>query len=213
MSISNDKPILALDCATPTASVALAVNGTIHTRAVPMGKQAALLVPTLDALLREHGVEYAALGAIITSTGPGSFTGLRIGLAVVHGLALAHQTPVKTLTSLLAVACDVEAENFHVGLNAGKGEVFVQAFTRSGTMPVACGEIQLVKPEALEALSPCYSNVVAVDSPYYVPGPRAETLCRIAPQLAVTPLAEALPLYIRPPDAKTQAPPPWLQTA
>lgn len=197
----NEKPMLAVDCSTTTASLALAVNGAVHERQVPHGRQAAELVPTIDALLKEHGVRYDALGYILTTVGPGSFTGLRIALATVHALSLAHAIPVKAITSLRSVAHDVDADQFHVALNAGKGELFVQEFYKRDGMPESKGDIQLMTPDQLPA------GAITARAP------SAATLCRIAAHLPELPLAQVLPLYIRPPDAIPGALPPWLQTA
>lgn len=196
----NDKPMLAVDCSTTTASIAVAVNGHVHERHVPHGRQAADLVPAIDALLKEHSVRYDGLGFILTTVGPGSFTGLRIALAAVHALALAHTIPVKAITSLQSVAWDV-GHPCHVALNAGKGELFVQEFYFADAKPEAKGDIALMTPDRL----PAGAIIDRV--------PSAATLCRIADALPELPLAEVLPLYIRPPDAKPGTPPPWLQTA
>lgn len=201
MKHGNNKPLLAIDCSTTTASIALAVNDDIHTRSVAHGQQASLLVPTIDALLKEYGVAYDALGFILTTIGPGSFTGLRIALAVVHGLALAHGIPVKAITSLQSVAETVERDRFHVALNAGKGEFSVQEFYRENGKVCAKGDINLMKPDALPA------DTITERAP------EAATLCRLADSLPELTLAQVLPLYIRPPDAKPGTPPPWLQTA
>lgn len=201
MKHGNEKPLLAVDCSTTTASIALAVGGAVHGATVEHGQQAARLVPAIDKLLKTHGVRYDALGAILTTIGPGSFTGLRIALATVHGLALAHSIPVKAITSLQSVAETVEAAQFHVALYAGKGEWFVQEFYRDQQMVSPHGDIALMKPDALPAGT--ITDRV----------PEAATLLRLAVSLPELPLTEVLPLYIRPPDATPGAPPPWLQTA
>lgn len=195
----NDKPMLAVDCSTTTASIALAVGGHVHRREVPHGRQAADLVPAIDALMKEYAVAYNGLGFILTTIGPGSFTGLRIALATVHGLALAHGVAVKAITSLQSVANTVDAPSCHVALNAGKGEWFVQEFYRRDGKAEAGGEIMLMKPEQLPAGT--ITDRV----------PDAAALCRGAAMLPTVPLAQVLPLYIRPPDAKPGALPPWLQ--
>lgn len=199
MKHGNNKPLLAIDCSTTTASIALAVNGDIHSLSVAHGQQAALLVPTIDALLKEYGVGYAELGCILTTIGPGSFTGLRIALATVHGLALAHGIPVKAITSLQSVAETVDVEHFHVALNAGKGEFSVQEFYRKDGQVHAKSDIKLMKPDALP------TDTISDRAP------EAATLCRLADTLPELPLAQVLPLYIRPPDAIPGALPPWLQ--
>lgn len=201
MKHGNTKPMLAVDCSTTTASIALAVGGAVHRREVPHGRQAAELVPAIDALLKEYGVRYAELGYLLTTVGPGSFTGLRIALATVHALALAHSIPVKAITSLQSVANGVDAAHCHVALNAGKGEVFVQEFYRDSGKVLPKGDIRMMKPEQLPA------GTIADRVP------DAAKLCRMHAALPEVPLAQVLPLYIRPPDAIPGALPPWLQTA
>jgi tRNA A37 threonylcarbamoyladenosine modification protein TsaB len=127
-------------------------------------------------------------------------------LATLHGLVLAHATPLKILTAPQAVAYAINQPTFHVALNAGKGEIFVQSF--AGTTPTS--DIRLVKPDAIATLADCYGNSLPPNHPHYQSGPQAAVLCRIAPQLPFATLEEAMPLYIRPPDAKISAPPPWL---
>ena len=200
--------ILAFDCTTPVASVALRVDKTCVTRAIEHGKQASLLVPTVDVLLKNQGVHYRDLGCIVTTIGPGSFTGLRIALATLHGLVLAHGTPVKTLTSLEAVAWQLARlphapAQAGIQLNAGKGEVFYQAFRLNTPHPQALSEIALLAPQEVPQEFPLFSHYA----------PHATLLCEIAPMLAVTDIGNAMPLYIRPPDAKLPKKLPWLQEA
>lgn len=212
----SNQPILAFDCSTPLASVALRTGGRVYEQPIPAGKQASLLVATVDALLRAHTLPYSQLAAIVTTLGPGSFTGLRIALATAHGLAQAHATPLKTLTSSDAVARHIALRDdapaqFHVALNAGKGEAFVQHFSRTGATARATDAIHLMPPDAALTLANCYSNLLPETDPFYIGGPQAATLCHIAPMLEATPLADAVPLYIRPPDATPPVQPPWLR--
>lgn len=209
-------PILAFDCSTHTASVALHVNGMIASHTIEHGKQAALLVPTIDALLKEHRVAYGDLAAIVTTLGPGSFTGLRIALATLHGLALAHTTPIKTLTSLEAVAWEVAQKPdappaFQIILDAGKGEVFVQNFMHESKIPIQQDAIRMIAPSEIDASLPFYGNTKHPSDPHYMSGPSASILCTLAEQLPVTAIEKALPLYIRAPDAKIPKKLAWLE--
>jgi tRNA threonylcarbamoyladenosine biosynthesis protein TsaB len=212
----NTKPILAFDCACVGGSVALHVGGVSHTHLLGQTKEAAELIPAIDALMKAHGVAYSALAAIITTVGPGSFTGVRIGLAALHGLALAHPTTIKTLTTLEAMAWAVTQNanaprDFYIALRAGKGEVYAQKFQLSGNTPSASSDITLV-PETFTAWdAPCYGNHLNAEDACFIHGPEAAVLCAIAQHLPTTTLAEAMPLYIRPPDAIAAAPYAWLQ--
>lgn len=202
------KPVLAFDCSTPHASVAVQAGERMVTRQLAQGEQAAMLVPTIDALLEEAGVSYGELGCIVTTVGPGSFTGLRIALATLHGLAQATSATIKTLTASEAIARTLGLPVCLVALHAGKGEIFMQRFQGSES----ASPIELIHPEALPCDLPVYGNILPPEDPHYVSGPHAEALCRMADALPETGIANALPLYIRPPDAKPPAPLPWLQT-
>ncbi len=198
--------VLAFDCSTSEATVAL--NAT--RRVVAYGQQATQLVPTVEALMNEAGIGYDQLDCIVSTIGPGSFTGLRIALATLHGLALATGCSIKTLTSSEAVAWGLSG-HFIVALNAGKGEAFLQEFEVVDGVPRALGGITLHPQGVIETLAlPCYSNVWPAEHALYVAGPDAAVLTRIAPYLPVSALADAMPYYIREADAKIPARPEWL---
>lgn len=203
----KNSSVLAFDCAGLGASISLKAAGIPYRKTLEQNRQAAELVSTIDNLITQAHLRYSDLSHIITTVGPGSFTGLRIGLATLHGVVLATNTPIKTLTSLEAMAWTVlhlpsHPEHFTIAMRAGKGELFAQEFTIQNHAPVAAGEIFLT-PEGNETWpAPCYSNVTAPESPYYLAGPNTDILCDIVDHLPTTSLQEALPLYIRPPDAK-----------
>lgn len=214
----NAKPILAFDCATTGATVALNVNGQIHTRTIGNTRQAAELVPAIDELMKENQTTYRDLGCIVTTLGPGSFTGVRIGLAALHGFALVVHTPIKLLTTLEAMAWDAittknALESFYIALRAGKSEIYAQKFLNKEHHPVANGEIFLTPETRMEWDAPCFSNHIAADASNYILGPDASILCQIADTLPPSTLANAAPLYIRPPDAIAPQTPEWLKRA
>ena len=203
----STKPILAFDSATTGASIALMANGTITTRAIGQTEQAAQLVPAIDGLLNEAGVTYRDLGCIVSTIGPGSFTGVRIGLAALHGFVLVNATPIKTITTLEAMAWQVNVSHeVYITLRAGKGELYAQRFNQTEAL---C-EIILVPETKTDWDAPCFGNHLSETDANYIAGPDASVLCRIADALPTTSLAEAMPLYIRPPDAIVGAPHAWL---
>lgn len=96
--------ILAIECATETASVALrTASGRIERRSAGE-KQSAFLLPAIDALLAEAGLARGAIDAIAASRGPGGFTGVRFGIAVAQGLAFGLDRPVVPVSTLAALA-------------------------------------------------------------------------------------------------------------
>ncbi len=90
------------------------------------GTFSAQLVPQIAALLKKHGYSKTDLGAFAVASGPGSFTGLRVGLAAVKALAEALQKPIVAISLLEAVACGGSARGRVLAvLDASRGDVYV----------------------------------------------------------------------------------------
>src|SRR5436853_6252398 len=98
-------PGLALDTGSPLVSVALARGGAVvAARSVAIERSSARLLEMIREVLEEAGIEIAEVGGIAVLRGPGSFTGVRIGLATVLGFHQALGLPVATPTSFEALA-------------------------------------------------------------------------------------------------------------
>ncbi len=127
--------LLALDCAAGACSVALWTDGAIPaSRCEAMARShAEALLPMVDTVAGEAGVDLRSLDRVAVSVGPGSFTGLRVGLAAARGLALAAACPVIGVGTLEALAW-ATAPDERVGrtvlaaLDARRGEVYIQPF-------------------------------------------------------------------------------------
>ncbi|UCE87015.1 MAG: tRNA (adenosine(37)-N6)-threonylcarbamoyltransferase complex dimerization subunit type 1 TsaB, partial [Deltaproteobacteria bacterium] len=99
--------LLAIETATDRSSVALLRGDALvaEVRAPRDRPAAASLLPALEAVLARAGCRAAELDAFAISIGPGSFTGLRVGLATVKGLAFGSGRPVVPVSTLAAIAC------------------------------------------------------------------------------------------------------------
>ena len=96
---------LALDASTEACSVALEVNGKLFSRYELCPQSHSLhLLPMIDAVLCEAGIKLSNLDGLIFGQGPGSFTGVRIGVGVAQGLAFSANLPVVGVSSLQAMA-------------------------------------------------------------------------------------------------------------
>jgi len=96
---------LALDASTEACSVALEVNGKLFSRYELCPQSHSLhLLPMIDAVLCEAGIKLPNLDGLIFGQGPGSFTGVRIGVGVAQGLAFSANLPVVGVSSLQAMA-------------------------------------------------------------------------------------------------------------
>jgi tRNA threonylcarbamoyladenosine biosynthesis protein TsaB len=97
--------ILGLETSARESSIGLLVNGRTETIHLKESRgQIAELLPAIEQLLNHHTLQLGDLTALAFSAGPGSFTGLRVGLGILQGIALAHDFPVATISSLRVLA-------------------------------------------------------------------------------------------------------------
>jgi tRNA threonylcarbamoyladenosine biosynthesis protein TsaB len=123
--------LLAIDTAAPRLALAiLRDSDRVDTLVEDMATgQAERLFPALDELLGRSGITYKDLTRIAVTTGPGSFTGLRIGLSAARGLGLALGIPVLGIPSLLALSLGAQCDPVAVLLDAKRGEAYFQTFS------------------------------------------------------------------------------------
>jgi len=138
--------VIALDTSTQTLSLALVRSGAtepfVMERYGPPEKQSDLLPRVLLELLARHGLTLADVTGFAVGLGPGSFTGLRIGLATVKGLAYALRVPVGGASSLAALALDgPEGVTIAAVSVARRGELYVGRYRRTGA------SVELLGPE------------------------------------------------------------------
>lgn len=138
--------LVALDSSTLTLSQALVRPGATELVALerhgPPDKQSDMLPGVLLEMLQRHGLSLDDVSGFAIGLGPGSFTGLRIGLATVKGLAYARRVPVAGASSLAALALDgPEAVPVAAISVARRGELYVGRYRRTG------GGVQALAPE------------------------------------------------------------------
>jgi len=153
----SDEIILAFDCARRSRSVALVdlEGATIDWASGSTASSGAGLLPLAEKLMGDHGVDRSRLSALSVSSGPGSFTGVRVGLATAMGLAVGLDIPVFGISTLRALhrvaegALDSESDLFPVAvLPAGRGHLFL-GFSEDGgfrEIRIACEAMSLSLP-------------------------------------------------------------------
>lgn len=154
--------ILAIDTSSAWCSVALSFHQAaplVRHQKVSAGASQVLL-PWVEELLREAAIELADLDAIAIGNGPGAFTGVRLGVAAVQGLAIAAKLPVIPVASLDAIASQLvqipafissEAQSFVVAADARMDEVYWARYQISKhQLPQRQGDIHLTAPEGIE---------------------------------------------------------------
>jgi tRNA threonylcarbamoyl adenosine modification protein YeaZ len=141
--------LLVIDSATAACSVALldADDAVIAAAHEIVGRgHAERLLPMVETLLAGRRPD-----AILVDCGPGSFTGLRVGLAAAHGLAIGWNVPVAGYSSMALIAAASGAAAATVALLGGHGELFVQDY---GGDPIApLNELRSLPPDAAAAAS------------------------------------------------------------
>jgi len=133
--------VLALDAATEACSVALLANGALISRSIESGKSNALKILSMaEEVMAEAQVSLSMLDGIAASIGPGSFTGVRISVAVAQGLAFGADLKVVPVTTLESLALQVlEGPGRALAcLDARMGEVYWGCFA----WDAACGVLQ-----------------------------------------------------------------------
>jgi len=201
--------ILALDTSTAACTAALLLpDGTIvASRDEEIGRgHAERLVPMISEMLEGH-----VPTRLLVGVGPGSFTGLRVGIAAAHGMAIGWSVPLSGMNSLalLAAAAPPGVGKIAAAMTGGHGELFVQTFDRKKLTPT--GPVASLTPE---------KAAEKVDAPLIV-GPGAEALVEArgsGEALPLFPMAsralmlpellrvlDCKPIYIRAPDARPKA--------
>lgn len=183
-------------------------------------KQSGHLVAWIEALLKEAGIAYGDLTAISTTTGPGGFTSIRIGLATARALAFALDIHAYGFTTLQLMATANHAHipqgnKFLCLLPGGREQWFAQAFMHGADAPSPSEEPHLINERSFDEYKQKYeysviyglkegeshANVVIHDTATHAP-----TLARLALYHASISETAPGPVYIRPPDATPPRP-------
>lgn len=219
--------VLGFDTSTPATSVCVLRDDGEAFEHVPGAAEPASpprhggeLLPRIAEVMGEAGLEFADLDAVAVGVGPGTFTGLRVGVATARALAHANGLAVHPVSSLAAVAEGIDAPHRLALIDARRGEVFAGLYGQPGWEPfvaspeavaervreapfnpLAAGDGAVRFREVLEAagarVEPDGSQAHAV---------RALHVCRLAAQAEPVPPESVLPDYLRAPDAQPQTP-------
>ncbi|HEU0317311.1 MAG TPA: tRNA (adenosine(37)-N6)-threonylcarbamoyltransferase complex dimerization subunit type 1 TsaB, partial [Solirubrobacteraceae bacterium] len=225
--------VLGFDTATPATAVAITgTDNDTELRHEPADGErpghVSQLLPLIEQAIEQADTTWDQIERIAVDVGPGTFTGLRIGIATAHGLAHARGLPLAGVSSLEALAAEA-AHDEHEGpvlavLDARRGEAFAAAWTAGGAPllePAALG------PEALaEQVKSLHPGTLAVgdgavrfrgvleaagvavpDDDSALHRVRARQVCLLGGRGSAGDPAQVLPLYLRAPDASPRRSP------
>ena len=226
----SDRPastLLAIETAGSGCSAAVTSGGAVlaaECRAMRHGHAEALF-PIVERVMDRAGLSPAQLDAVAVAIGPGGFTGIRVGLAAAHGIALAVGRPLVGVSSFAAVAARVAAlgdgrlRTLLVALDSRRADLYVQLFAPDGFTPLGAPQALLADrladfvasatggaplliagdaaAEAAAALDGSAGRAIADNSAPDAEGVAAAALSQLR---CAGPAGPVRPLYLRPPD-------------
>jgi tRNA threonylcarbamoyladenosine biosynthesis protein TsaB len=208
--------VLGLDTCLAACSVAILDGERVlaHEREVMARGHQERLAPMAQRAMEAAGLSFSALGRIGVTVGPGSFTGLRVGLAFAKGLGAALAVPVVGVGTLQALAAEAEGLSVAV-IDARRDQVYIQGFgdgralMAPDALPVEVAaarlaELSMGRPVALVGSgAPLLVGLVPGARVIEAEGCDARHVARLA--ALVSDPAPPRPLYLRAPDAKLPA--------
>ncbi len=216
--------VLAIDTALAACSAAVfdTARGILASESLPIARgHAEALMPLIARLMSEAGMAFAGIDRVAVTTGPGSFTGLRVGIAAARGIALAAQKPAVGLSTLSAYAAPHMAADDTVpvvaAIDARHQHVYLQVFGPGGRTSTAPRLAPL--HEAVQAAAAAPAWIVGSAARIIAAGLAEADVARVAvdacdaPDIAwVARVGAAVPegssppkpLYLRAPDAQPQ---------
>lgn len=219
--------LLGFDTSTAASSACVLIEGEQAVETTPPFARlqrppahAAELMPAVAGVMEGAGLGFGELDAIAVGVGPGTFTGLRIGVASARALAGAAGVPLRPVSSPAALAQGIDADWRLALIDAKRGELFAALYGPEGMVwepfaatPEAVGE--RVRSAGLDALAAGDGSVrfrAALEAAGIRVAPdgsgahvvRALHVCRLALEVPDEPPETVLPDYLRAPDAKPQ---------
>lgn len=160
--------VLGIDTAIPTASVALVEDGELLAEEIyarpaernqgggfqPLGNHAEVILPLIESLFEKAQITFQQISGIAVSIGPGSFTGLRIGLATAKGIAYASRVPLVGVSTLHANAARINNFEGIIAslLDARKSELYLALFRRGKVITRLTADAVLSLGSAIDLL-------------------------------------------------------------
>jgi len=217
--------VLAIDTALEACSAAVLdseFGGILARETLPMPRgHAEALMPLVARVMERAGLDFAALDRVAVTTGPGSFTGLRVGVAAARGIALAAGKPAVGISTLSAFAAPFiaadDSRSVVAAIDARHEHIYLQVFGPGGRTLVAPRLASIMEALRIAAsgaprLAGNAAKILASAWPLDAPTPSAVEF-RAAPDVdwvarlgsaAVEADTPPKPLYLRAPDAQPQ---------
>lgn len=197
--------VLAIDTCGPSGTAALGrvEPGSVSVLAqteLPGKTYSARLVPAIRAMLAEEGMDAATLDAVVVTNGPGSFTGIRVGVSTAKGFAEALSIPILAVSRLAVLVWKGKTEA--AALDAGRSELYSRDGAREAL--ISAQAVALTSPAGLAVCEPSV-HWIFPDAVLTTPPTAADALQFAAPRLLSGDFADTATLdgnYVRRSDAE-----------
>jgi tRNA threonylcarbamoyladenosine biosynthesis protein TsaB len=211
--VQNPVKILAVETALGACSVAVLDGEAVRFhRFEEMARgHAEALAPMVETAMRESGIGFAALDRLAVTTGPGTFTGQRVGLAFMRGLRVALKKPLTGVTTLAAMAAATQSAKAAAIHDAKRDEAYLLLWENGQTVLAPAVMAFAEAAEKIRSFGPCALAGTGAQAAHQVLGaaftltairqPDALWVARLAASTAASDTPPA-PLYLRAPDAK-----------
>ena len=174
--------ILGIDGATPLASVTLYNGGVISTVSGLTGATSETLAIAVDKVLRDGGISVSDVDIGAVTSGPGSFTGIRVAMSLMKGLFFGREIVTVSTLYAIATAAGKFEERFTVRLDARASKYYAADFCVNG------GDLQRMSADAVFDVT---ADTVFTEFP-----PLSEYVCKIAENSQTVPADTAMPTFI-----------------
>lgn len=155
--------LIALETSTEACSVAILHGDALIERfEIAPRRHAELTLPWAEALLEEAGIARRDLDVVAVGRGPGAFTGVRLGVSLAQGMALALDIPAIAISTLAALAMRAnanEGERILAAIDARMGEVYWATFEMRDGLPQPLTEERVGPPDSIEVLGDGWRGV------------------------------------------------------
>jgi tRNA threonylcarbamoyladenosine biosynthesis protein TsaB len=210
--------ILALEFSSPHRSVALACDG-VHVREVIESGRRQTMQPfaMIETVLAEGNLERGAIDCLVVGLGPGSYAGIRAGIAVAQGWGLAREVKVAGVSSAEALAAQAQEDGLrgivNVIIDAQRGEFYLASWELSDSERREREALRIVGAEEVKARAAAGQAIIGPEVARWFPNgrtvyPRAAMVARLAVDSTAFVRGESLePIYLRE-TAFVKAPPP-----
>ena len=181
------KKILAIETSAELCSACLSIEYNKYDERNILMKHvhSEKLVPIIDELLKSNGISASQLDCISVSTGPGSFTGLRIGMTAAKGIAFASNLPIVPVPTFSAFSLELSkllpgGTSFAIINNASIDEAYFASYKNENDLPKTLQDVILIKKNEIEkqflGLDVVYGNLKAMKNIKLLSSPKASSV-------------------------------------